>query len=178
MQIELFLANAANMRAILEGRDGCMARGIVVALVQAEMLWRLRSRLGALHHDTLKRGGQELGIVDVGPSDGCARRTAISFYDYATFYPFFPRSVGLRPTKSPPMRALPIAVSAACHCQSPPPSSSQVSTSMAHRRAKEGTLYLFVAIDAPIEVRVCCATRRGHQASASTVPGPSHDYCA
>ncbi len=35
-------------------------------------------------------------------------------------HPLFPRSVGWRPTKSPPIRALPIAASAACHCQSTP----------------------------------------------------------
>jgi hypothetical protein len=38
MRIELFLANALYMRHILVDSDGFMASGIVIALVQAEIL--------------------------------------------------------------------------------------------------------------------------------------------
>jgi hypothetical protein len=50
-------------------------------LIPAERLRRFLGWLRALHHNGLKRGSQELGIMAVGPSDGCAQRTAIRFYD-------------------------------------------------------------------------------------------------
>lgn len=136
IRIELLLTDAPDMRDIMEGGNRFTARGIVVAFVQAEMLRRFRSGLGALHHDGLQGGGQELGIVDVRPSQGRAQRAAIRVDDQAPLYPFFPRAVGLRPTKSPPVRALPMAVSAACHCQSTPLRASHCSTNAAQMRSK------------------------------------------
>lgn len=134
--IALFLAEAADMRDLREGGNGVMACGIIIAFVQAEMLRPLLRRLEALHHDALQRGGQERGIVDVGPSPGRAPRSTLGVPPQAAFHPFCPRSVGVRPPRSPPMRAVPMAASAACHGPSTPPNSSQVSTRTAQRRTQ------------------------------------------
>jgi hypothetical protein len=113
-----------------------MAGRIVIPLVQTEVLGLLGRRLRPIHHHGLESGDQQLRVMDIRPRDGRPQRACRRLDHQAAFYPFFPRSVGLRPTRSPPMRALPMAVSAACHCQSTRCSSSQASTSTAQRRAK------------------------------------------
>ena len=55
--IEFFLADTADIRSVLLCRGRLMPRRVVIAFIQAEMLWRFRAWLGALHHHGLKHGG-------------------------------------------------------------------------------------------------------------------------
>jgi hypothetical protein len=113
-----------------------MARGRVIALVQAARLRRCHGGLGALHHHGLQGGGQALGRLGVGPSPGRAQRAARRCDDQATFAPWCPPAGGWRPPRSPPGRALPLAVSAACPCQATPSRASPCATSAAPRRSQ------------------------------------------
>ncbi len=135
-RMALLLADTPPRREVLLCRHGLMARRGVVALPQAEVRRRLFRRLGALPRDALERGGQELGIVAIGPRDGGAPGPSGRVYPEAPLHPLLPRSVGLRPTQSPPLRAWPMAASAACHGPSPPPSASPGSTTTAQMRPK------------------------------------------
>jgi hypothetical protein len=74
--------------------------------------------------------------VDVGPSAHGAQGPTGRVHHEAPFHPLLLRSVGLGPTKSPPIRALLSMVSAACHGQSTPPNSWQAWTSTAQMRSK------------------------------------------
>jgi hypothetical protein len=74
--------------------------------------------------------------MDICPGDARAQRASRGLDHEAVFHPFFPRSVGLRPTGLPPMRALAMAMSATCYSQLTPCGSSQASTNTAQRRSK------------------------------------------
>jgi hypothetical protein len=124
------------MGPVVIRRRGLMARGMIVALIQTGMLRRLGRGLWPLDDDGRERLRAQCGVVHVGSGRGDPQGTAIGFHDEAALHPFFPRSVGLRPTRSPPMRALPMAASAACHCQSTPPNASQACTRVAQIRSK------------------------------------------
>src|SRR5919109_1586023 len=134
--IELFLTDAPDIRGVVICRHRLMAGWIIIAFAHTKMLRPLSRRLGALHHAGLQGGGQQLGVVDIGRRDGGAQRPSRRFHHEAPFHPFFPRSVGLRPTKSLPIRALPMAASVACHCQSTPPNSAHAWTNTAQRRTR------------------------------------------
>lgn len=97
---------------------------VVICLVQTQILWALVGGLRSLKHDGIESCLQQLGVVNIGWGDYDGQRTAISFDQKAAFYPVFRAISGVRPDLVPPKRALPITASAACHCQSTPPSSS------------------------------------------------------
>jgi hypothetical protein len=104
--------------------DNFPTRLVIVAGVQAEVLWLGLGRLWALDHDRLDRLGQQQVVVDVGRGDDDCQRSTTALDQQAFFEPFLPRSVGLGPIWSPPLRALPSAPSAACQRQSTRPSTS------------------------------------------------------
>jgi hypothetical protein len=103
------------MRNVLIGGDGLMARRIVITFVQAETLRRFGTRPWALDHDGLEGSSRQLAVVCVGASHGGPEQASSCVHDQVPLYPSLPRSVGLRPTRSPPSRAFPMVVSAACH---------------------------------------------------------------
>src|SRR5262249_10285331 len=80
--------------------------------------------LWALDHDCLDRLIQQEMVVDISRGNHDCQRPALPIDQQAFFEPFLPRSVGLGPIWSPPLRALPIDPSAACHCQSTSPNTS------------------------------------------------------
>jgi hypothetical protein len=65
---------------------------MIIALVQTEGLGQ-RGRRPRYHHGP-ERGGQELGVVDVGPSPGGAQGPARRCHHHVACHPCCPRSVG------------------------------------------------------------------------------------
>jgi Transposase DDE domain len=66
-QRAVFFTDAPDMGNIVMLRYCRPPRGIVIALVQAQVLRRIRRGLGTLHHYRLQGRIQQLGIVPVGP---------------------------------------------------------------------------------------------------------------
>jgi hypothetical protein len=115
-----FFAAAADVGGERELRRELVHLRVVVALVEAESLRPLRSRLGPLDRDALDRGASELEVVQV-----CARRRdpdrdALALGEQRSFRPFLALSVGFGPVCVPPSGALPIAPSIASHSHSIP----------------------------------------------------------
>ena len=133
---ERLLTHASDMWGVSRCGCGRIAGRMIVALVQTAVLGHLLGRLRPISHAGPTRGRQELGVVDVGPSHGGAQGPARRVHAHAACHPFCPRAVGLRPPRSPPIRALPLMASAACHCPSTPPHAGQASTSTAQRGSK------------------------------------------
>ena len=74
--VELFLADAPDVRRMAVRGCRGMACGIVVSLVQAQMLRHTLRRLRPLDHDRLDGLLQQLAVVDVGSSHHDAQRPA------------------------------------------------------------------------------------------------------
>jgi len=55
-----------------------LAGGVVIGFVQAQILWRLRARLGPLDHNGIQRCRQQEMIVYVGPGNADSKRAARS----------------------------------------------------------------------------------------------------
>jgi hypothetical protein len=66
MLIQLLLTNPADVPLIAIGRNYRMSGGIIVRLIQTQVLRRLRSGLWTFHHDGLDGGCQKLGVMDIG----------------------------------------------------------------------------------------------------------------
>jgi hypothetical protein len=101
-------------------------------LFQAQVLPVPGGWLRPLNHDGFKCYIKQFGINPIGRGDNDRERPATTFNEEATFFvPFLARSVGFGPISSPPPRAFPRAVSAACQHHSTAPSSSHSSTNSA-----------------------------------------------
>src|SRR3954467_14308357 len=109
---------------------------VVVSLVQAHPLRLLRRRFGAFHRDALQRRLDQLLIVAVGPSTAKPTGTPAASVSRLRLVPCLPRSVGLRPVRSPPSGALVIAPSIASHSPSSPLISSYSRSPVAQRLTK------------------------------------------
>jgi hypothetical protein len=114
------LAASADVRRELVFDGEVVALGVVVGLVEAEALWRLRGRLRSLDWDRVERRLQELVVVAVGTVVCQPDRDPAALAENRTFRPFFALSVGFGPVLGPPSGALVIAPSAASHDQSIP----------------------------------------------------------
>jgi len=68
MGIQLFFTNPTDVRTVAVGRNGAVPRGIIIGLVQTQVLGRIGRGLRALDDDGLKRRLQELGVMNVGTS--------------------------------------------------------------------------------------------------------------
>jgi peptidoglycan biosynthesis protein MviN/MurJ (putative lipid II flippase) len=75
--IELLLADPANMRRVVRLRRGLMACGIIVALIQTEMLKRLGCWRWPLDDDGIKRLREQFRVVHVGSGNGDPKGPAI-----------------------------------------------------------------------------------------------------
>src|SRR3990172_570155 len=95
--------------AVVDGLPA--ADGVVVSLVQAQVLFAS----GALYHRLFDRGPQQLEVVDVRPGAYCAQRAAVAFNQDASLRPGLAPVRRVRADEAPPILALPIAPSAACH---------------------------------------------------------------
>jgi hypothetical protein len=109
--------------------DNLSAQPIIVAGVEAEILWLSLRWLRTLDHDRFDRLSQQEMIIDIGRGDDDRQWPSPAINQQAFFEPCLARSVGLGPILSPPQRALPSAPSAACHCQSRSPNSSHSASS-------------------------------------------------
>jgi len=117
LRLRLLSASGADVPAVAVLFDNFPARPVIVAGVQAQVLWLGLGRLWALNHDRLDCLGQQQVVVDVGWGDDDSQRPSLTIDQQGFFEPHLPRSVGLGPILSPPLRALPKAPSAACHRQ-------------------------------------------------------------
>ena len=116
------------------GLDNVMPSGIIVALVQTQVLRRFFSGLRPFHHDGLNGRFQELGVMDVGSGYYHTQWAAALLDEDTSFAPSLGAVRGVGTNRIPPKRALPMAQSADCHSQFTPPSSSHPSTKTAQIR--------------------------------------------
>jgi hypothetical protein len=75
--IQLFLTNPSDVSLISVGWNYLMPSGIIVGLVQTQVLRRLRSGLRPFHHDGLNGRLQKLGVMDVGSRHDHAQGASI-----------------------------------------------------------------------------------------------------
>lgn len=115
--IQFFFADTADVRVVTLLLGYPVAGGIVVSLVQAQMLGRLGRGLGTINHDRVDRFLQQLVVIHIGPGDNHTQRPAIGLDDQATFGAGFAPIRGIRADMIPPKRALLMAPSALCHVQ-------------------------------------------------------------
>src|SRR5690349_17232655 len=85
---QLLLADFADVWDVLGVVGRVSARGVVVALVQAQVLWVL-VWVGTLHHDSLYGRLQQLGVVAVGPVDDNPQRPALLVHHDTAFGALF-----------------------------------------------------------------------------------------
>src|SRR5689334_20554454 len=109
----------------------------VVALIQAQVLLRpaMLDRW-PLQDNGLDGGGQQVGVRDVGSGDDHGQWTTIGLDQQRALYAWLGAVGRVGPDAIPPIRALPIEVSAACQRQSQPSSSSHTSCTTAQTRSK------------------------------------------
>jgi len=109
------------------------AAGVVITLVETEILRRLRRRFRSIHDNGIERFREQLGVMHIRARDDDGQRTAVGLDEEAALHPVFRTICGVRTDIIPPKRALLIAPSADCHFQFTPRSSSHCSTSTAQR---------------------------------------------
>lgn len=133
--VELLFADATNVRCVPVIGGRLTAAGVVVSLIETQVLGRLRRRLGTIGYDRIECSAQQLRVIYVGTSHDDGQWAAIGFHQYAALHPVFRTVCRVRTDMVPPKRALLIAPSADCHSQFTPPSSSHSSVSAAHMRS-------------------------------------------
>lgn len=106
-----------------------MARRVIIPFIQTQMLFLARCGPGLGHNDGLRGAFQQFGIMHVRSIDHHAQRTAVGFDHHTAFYAVFAAIRWVLAHLIPPKRALLIAASALCHCQSTPPSLSHARVS-------------------------------------------------
>ena len=99
--------------------------GVVIPLVQTQVLLLARRRPGFRDDDGLQCALQQFRVMNIGARDHDPQWTAVRFDPHASLHPVFASIRRVLAHVIPPKRALPIAASADCHRQSTPPSSSQ-----------------------------------------------------
>lgn len=133
--IEFLLTDARDVRCVLVIGRRLTPGGIVVSLVEAQVLRRVGCRLGTLDHDRVERLRQQLRVVDVRRGDDYRERAAVRLDQEAALRAVLGPIRGVRADMIPPKRALPMAPSAACQSQFTPASSSHSFTSVAQMRS-------------------------------------------
>src|SRR5262245_44747601 len=129
------LTDLTYVRNILMVRGRLAAAWVVVPFIQTEMLRRLGCGFRPLHDNGIERIRQQLGVVNICTGNDDGQRAAIGFDQNAALHAVFRTIRGVRTDIVPPKRALPMALSAACHLQSTPRSSSQRSIKVTHNRS-------------------------------------------
>ncbi len=122
-----FLANRANVVDVVKLLDRLVSRGGVVALVHAQMLLAV----GSSGRDGVQQILQTSRIVPVGRGRHHRQRPDLAIDQEVLFRAVFGPIRGVGAHIAPPKRALPKALSAACHFRSTPECSSQCLTSTA-----------------------------------------------
>jgi len=122
LAFDLFLlfTAGADMPGEAELVEQLVDLGIVVALVQAQALGRLRGGVRTVDHDALQGRTEQLEVVYVRAGDLEPDREAVPVAENGPLGPFFALSVGFGPVFSPPNGAFPIAPSHDNHSHSIP----------------------------------------------------------
>ncbi len=123
MGIELLLADTADVSDVPVLSAGLLAGASVVGLVQAQVLDDPPG-VGTLDHGRVKRRRKQLAVVAIGTVEFDAKRTAPALYVEALLGSKFGSIGRIWPLFAPPILALPIIPSTACHSQSRSPSAS------------------------------------------------------
>jgi hypothetical protein len=119
--IQLFFADAADVRHVTEDQRRRFAGGIVIALVQAQVL-PVTARIGRIDHHGVERVLQHLRVMHVGGGDKSGDGPAAGLGQQAAFCPRFGPICRVWARCAPLKRALPIEVSDDCHSNSTRPS--------------------------------------------------------
>ena len=129
--VQFLLANSPDMRLVSGVGDGPVAGGIVIPLVQAQVLGTFRP----LHYDALQRRPEEFRIVDIGSGHHHAQWSAVPVDQDAFLAPSLASVCGIASNSAPPKRAFPIEQSADCHSQSTSSNSRHSSIRTAQTRS-------------------------------------------
>lgn len=129
--VQLFLANAANVRQVTVHPCRRLGGGIVVTFVQTQML-RVPLGIGRLDHDRFERVLKHLRIMNIGGHDHGGDWIAPGFGQHAAFGARLGAIGGTGARAIPLKRALPIDVSLLCQSKSAIPSFRPYCASPAH----------------------------------------------
>src|SRR5512141_180375 len=94
---QLLFANPANMPDVVMFLDRCVSGWIVIAFIQAQMLWFLLGRLGSIHHNRFNRFLQQFRIDDIGTCQHYRKRTTVAVGQNALFCAIFGAIGGIWP---------------------------------------------------------------------------------
>ena len=75
--VQFLFTNPANMPGVLMFLHRGFSDGIVIAFIQAQMLWFLFRRLRSLHHNGFNRLIQQFRIDDIGARDHNRKRSTV-----------------------------------------------------------------------------------------------------
>ena len=117
--VQFLFANTPDMRLVSGLGDGSVAGGIVIPLVQAQVLRAFRT----VHHYALQRRPEEFRIVNIGSGHHHAQWSAGPVYQDAFLASCLAPVCGIASDSAPPKRAFPIEQSADCHSQFTPSNS-------------------------------------------------------
>ena len=123
--IELLFPYSAYVRLIVVPRRRLVSGGVVISLVQTQMLRSIFAWTRTLYHHGPQSRLQQLGIVDIGCGHHDAQWPTVGLYEDTALGPRLAAVGRVAANCIPPKRALPIDASADCHSQSTPPNSSQ-----------------------------------------------------
>jgi hypothetical protein len=93
--VEFFFADPPNVQNIAFVRRSGVSRGIVIALIRAQMLRRIVRRLRPIHKDRLNGLPQQFGVVDVGTRHDHTQRPPVGLDDHTAFGAVFPAICGV-----------------------------------------------------------------------------------
>src|SRR6266536_983644 len=125
-----------DVRIVVVVDAGAPTMLVVVALVEAQVLPPTFLDRRPLQDDSLDGLLQELGVRDVGAGHDHRERATVGLDQDGALHAGLGAVGRVRANKVPPILALPIDVSAACHSQSHPPRSSHASWTTAQMRSK------------------------------------------
>ena len=135
----------AGYEAVTGVGDGPVAGGIVIPLVQAQVLDAFRP----LHHYALQRRPEEFRVVDISSGHHHAQWPAGPVDQDAFLASCLAPVRGIASNSAPPKRAFPIEQSADCHSQFTPSNSWHSSIRTAQTRSSTPALY--PSLEGPVD---------------------------
>ena len=117
--VQFLFANTPDLRLVSGVGDGSVACGVVIPLVQAQVLDAFRP----VHPYALQRRLKEFRVVDISSGHHHAQWSADPVDQDAFLASCLPTVRGIASNSAPPKRAFPMEQSADCHSQSTPSNS-------------------------------------------------------